>query len=55
MKKSYTIRLAFDKTIIYDVEVKAGSHREAVTKAKERLARRLFKPGKITYWDKIEN
>lgn len=53
--KPYTIRLAFDKTIIYDVDVKANNLKEAIPKAKEKLAKRLFKPSRITYWDKIEN
>ena len=46
--KSYFVRIYFDGSLIYGVDVKANSKREAYKKAKERLARKLFRKSRLT-------
>lgn len=46
--KNYIVRIEFDHALIYSEEVKAGNKKEAYAKAKKRLAKKLFRPSKLT-------
>lgn len=45
--KSYFVRITFDGSLIYGEDVMANSKSEAYIKAKEKLARKLFKKSKL--------
>lgn len=46
--KSYYVSITFDKSLIYTEEIKANNKKEAYAKAKKRLAKKLFRPSKLT-------
>lgn len=45
--KTYDVQMIFKKTLIFNIDVKANSKREAYAKARTRLARKLFKPSNL--------
>lgn len=51
---SYIVRIAFDKHLIYNVDVKAKNKPEAYRKAKQKLARQLFKMSKLKSYDCVQ-
>lgn len=46
--KTYIVSILFDKSTIYQVDVRATSKNDAYQKAKTRLIRKLFNPSKLT-------
>lgn len=46
--RPYFVCITFDGSLIYGEDVMANSKREAYTKAKNKLARKLFKMSKLT-------
>ena len=52
--KTYYVQMSFKKTLIFSVDVKANSKKEAYTKARTRLARKLFKPSNLKQYDITE-
>jgi len=53
-QNSYIVRIAFDKHLIYDVDVKAKNKPEAYRKAKQKLARQIFKMSKLKSYDCVQ-
>lgn len=45
--KTYDVQMIFKKILIFNIDVKANSKREAYVKARKRLARQLFKPSNL--------
>lgn len=53
-QNNYIVHIAFDKQLIYDVDVKAKNKPEAYRKAKQKLARQLFKMSKLKNYSCIQ-
>lgn len=53
--KPYIVSIEFDGSIIYTEDVKANNRREAARKAKQRLAKRLFKESRLKTYDVQED
>ena len=52
--KLYLVSIEFDNALIYQEDVKANNKREAARKAKQRLAKKLFKESKLKTYDVVE-
>lgn len=53
--KKYMVRIEFDKLLIYQEDVYANTKREAYSKAKKRLAKKLFKMSKLKNYYCVED
>ena len=45
--KTYSVQISFQNALIFSVDVKANSKKEAYAKARARLAKKLFKPSNL--------
>lgn len=52
--KPYSVQISFQKALIFNVDVKANSKKEAYAKAKARLAKKLFKPSNLKQYSITE-
>lgn len=52
--KTYYVQMSFKKTLIFSIDVKANSKKEAYTKARARLAKKLFKPSNLKQYSITE-
>ena len=53
--KLYHVNIEFDNALIYQEDIKANNKREAAKKAKQRLAKKLFKESKLKTYDVVES
>jgi hypothetical protein len=53
--KKYIVTILFDKSLTYQEDVYANTKREAYSKAKKRLAKKLFKMSKLKNYYCVED
>lgn len=51
---NYYVKICFDKTMIYGIDVKAKDKKGAYQKAKDLLAKKLFKKSKLKKYECTE-